>query len=61
MTSSTPFFTADVFTTEMFGRHQLAVVPAASGLDARPMQAIARELDLSARNPGRRSGRSGGQ
>lgn len=47
MTTAIPFFTADVFTSEMFGGNQLAVFPAAGGLDARLMQAIARELNLS--------------
>jgi trans-2,3-dihydro-3-hydroxyanthranilate isomerase len=41
------FFTADVFTDLMFGGNQLAVFPEAEGLDARVMQAIARELNLS--------------
>jgi trans-2,3-dihydro-3-hydroxyanthranilate isomerase len=47
MTSSIPFYTADVFTSEMFGGNQLAVFPAATGLDAPLMQAIAKELNLS--------------
>jgi trans-2,3-dihydro-3-hydroxyanthranilate isomerase len=47
MTSSIAFYTADVFTGEMFGGNQLAVFPAPGGLDARLMQAIARELNLS--------------
>jgi trans-2,3-dihydro-3-hydroxyanthranilate isomerase len=47
MTFSIPFYTADVFTSEMFGGNQLAVFPAAGGLDARLMQAIAREVNLS--------------
>lgn len=47
MTSSIPFYTADVFTSEMFGGNQLAVFPAAGGLDARLMQAIAKELNLA--------------
>lgn len=47
MTPTLPFFMADVFTSEMFGGNQLAVFPAAGGLDARLMQAIARELNLS--------------
>lgn len=46
-TPSLPFYTADVFTQEMFGGNQLAVFPAAGGLDPRLMQAIARELNLS--------------
>ena len=47
MPASFSFYTADVFTTEMFGGNPLAVFPAATGLDARTMQAIARELNLS--------------
>jgi trans-2,3-dihydro-3-hydroxyanthranilate isomerase len=47
MTSSIPFYTADVFTSEMFGGNQLAVFPLATGLDTRLMQAIAKELNLS--------------
>ena len=47
MTSSIPFYTADVFTSEMFGGNQLAVFPAGAGLDTRLMQAIAKELNLS--------------
>lgn len=47
MTSTLPFFTADVFTSEMFGGNQLAVFPAPGGVAARLMQAIARELNLS--------------
>ena len=47
MTLSVPFYTTDVFTTEIFGGNQLAVFPHAGGLDARLMQAIARELNLS--------------
>jgi trans-2,3-dihydro-3-hydroxyanthranilate isomerase len=47
MTSGIPFYTADVFTGEMFGGNQLAVFPAAGGLDAQLMQAIARELNLA--------------
>jgi trans-2,3-dihydro-3-hydroxyanthranilate isomerase len=47
MTSRMSFYTADVFTGEMFGGNQLAVFPASGGLDARLMQAIARELNLS--------------
>jgi trans-2,3-dihydro-3-hydroxyanthranilate isomerase len=41
------FFTADVFTDTMFGGNQLAVFPRAEGIDARVMQAIARELNIS--------------
>jgi trans-2,3-dihydro-3-hydroxyanthranilate isomerase len=41
------FFTADVFTDTMFGGNQLAVFPQAEGIDARAMQAIARELNIS--------------
>jgi trans-2,3-dihydro-3-hydroxyanthranilate isomerase len=47
MTSTIRFFTADVFTSEMFGGNQLAVFPAAGGLDTQLMQAIAREFNLS--------------
>ena len=47
MTSSVSFYTADVFTGEMFGGNQLAVFPTPGRLDARLMQAIARELNLS--------------
>ncbi len=47
MTASLPFFTADVFTSQMFGGNPLAVFPFGNGLDARLMQAIARELNLS--------------
>ena len=38
---------ADVFTATAFGGNQLAVFPDAGGLDARQMQAIARELNLA--------------
>lgn len=41
------FFTADVFTDRRFGGNQLAVFPAAGGLETREMQSIARELNLS--------------
>jgi trans-2,3-dihydro-3-hydroxyanthranilate isomerase len=41
------FFTADVFTDQVFGGNPLAVVPDARGLDARRMQQIAREFDYS--------------
>ena len=47
MTSGIRFYMADVFTKEMFGGNQLAVFPTAAGLDARLMQAIAKELNLS--------------
>jgi trans-2,3-dihydro-3-hydroxyanthranilate isomerase len=47
MTSSIPFYTADVFAAEMFGGNQLAVFPAADGLGTRMMRAIAKELNLS--------------
>lgn len=47
MTSGIPFYTADVFTQEMFGGNQLAVFPAGGTLETRKMQAIARELNLS--------------
>jgi trans-2,3-dihydro-3-hydroxyanthranilate isomerase len=41
------FLTCDVFTRHRFGGNPLAVFPHAEGLDARQMQAIARELNLS--------------
>ena len=41
------FFTADVFTDRRFGGNQLAVFPAAGGLETGQMQSIARELNLS--------------
>jgi trans-2,3-dihydro-3-hydroxyanthranilate isomerase len=47
VTFSIRFYTADVFTGEMFGGNQLAVFPTATGLDTRLMQAIAKELNLS--------------
>src|SRR5687767_1954202 len=47
MISTIRFFTAHVFTSKMFGGNQVAVFPAAGGLDARLMHAIARELNLS--------------
>ncbi len=47
MPSTIPFFTADVFTNQVFGGNQLAVFPDARPLDGRLMQAIARELSLS--------------
>jgi trans-2,3-dihydro-3-hydroxyanthranilate isomerase len=47
MTAAIPFFTADVFTSEMFGGNPLAVFPLPGVLDTRHMQAIARELNLS--------------
>ncbi len=46
-TSGLRFYTADVFTNEMFGGNQLAVFPDGVGLDASLMQKIARELNLS--------------
>ena len=45
--SGTPFYTADVFTSAMFGGNQLAVFPDASKIPPRLMQPIARELNLS--------------
>lgn len=42
-----PFYTADVFTNRQFGGNPLAVIPDARGLDARQMQAIATEFNLS--------------
>jgi trans-2,3-dihydro-3-hydroxyanthranilate isomerase len=47
MTSGISFYTADVFTGAMFGGNQLAVFPAAGGLDTRLMRAIAKEFNLS--------------
>lgn len=41
------FYTADVFTTHLFGGNPLAVFPHAEGLDAPRLQQIARELSLS--------------
>jgi trans-2,3-dihydro-3-hydroxyanthranilate isomerase len=41
------FHTCDVFTERRFGGNQLAVVPEASGLSDRQMQAIAREFNYS--------------
>lgn len=41
------YFTADVFTREIFNGAQIAVFPSAAGLDDRQMQLIARELNLS--------------
>lgn len=42
-----PFVTLDVFTDQRFGGNPLAVFPEALGLDARAMQALAREFNLS--------------
>jgi trans-2,3-dihydro-3-hydroxyanthranilate isomerase len=47
MTAAVPFYTADVFTGEMFGGNPLAVFPSALAIDPRLMQRIARELNLS--------------
>lgn len=41
------YHTADVFTNRVFGGNPLAVIPDARGLDARTMQAIATEFNLS--------------
>ncbi len=52
----------DVFTDTAFGGNQLAVFPDANGLDARQMQAIAREMNLSESSfvtPGTAPGRFG--
>jgi trans-2,3-dihydro-3-hydroxyanthranilate isomerase len=38
---------ADVFTGHAYGGNQLAVLPDAEGLDARQMQAIAKEFNLA--------------
>lgn len=41
------FYTADVFTNEMFGGNQLALFPQALGLTPEQMQKIAKEFNLS--------------
>lgn len=41
------YYTADVFTDKIFNGAQIAVIPAADGLDKAQMQLIARELNLS--------------
>ncbi len=41
------FFTADVFTSRMFGGNQLAVLPDARGLTTEQMQAITREFNYA--------------
>ena len=41
------YYTADVFTDQVFGGNPLAVLPDARGLDARTMQLIAREFNYS--------------
>lgn len=41
------FYTADVFTTQIFGGNPLAVLPEAEGLTTRQMQQIAREFNFS--------------
>lgn len=41
------YYTCDVFTDRLFGGNQLAVLPDASGLDARQMQQVAREFNFS--------------
>ena len=41
------FYTADVFTNQLFGGNPLAVLPEAEGLNDLQMQAIAREFNLS--------------
>ena len=41
------FYTADVFTDRPFGGNQLAVFPDAQGLNAKQMQQVAREFNLS--------------
>lgn len=41
------FYTADVFTRELFGGNQLAVFPDARGLDTALMQRVAQEFNLS--------------
>ena len=42
-----PFVTLDVFTDQRFGGNPLAVFPDAAGLNAKTMQALAREFNLS--------------
>jgi trans-2,3-dihydro-3-hydroxyanthranilate isomerase len=41
------FYTADVFTAQMFGGNQLAIFPEAEGLTSTQMQLIAREFNYS--------------
>ena len=41
------YFICDVFTKERFTGNQLAVVPEASGLSSKQMQAIAHEFNFS--------------
>jgi trans-2,3-dihydro-3-hydroxyanthranilate isomerase len=41
------FYTADVFTNQIFGGNPLAVFPEAEGLTAQQMQQIAREFNIS--------------
>lgn len=41
------FYQADVFTDRVFGGNPVAVIPEADGLEARDMQKIAREMNLS--------------
>ena len=41
------YILADVFTDQAYGGNQLAVLPDATGLDARQMQAIAKEFNLA--------------
>lgn len=41
------FYTADVFTDQIFGGNQLAVFPKAEGLEPQQMQQIAREFNIS--------------
>jgi trans-2,3-dihydro-3-hydroxyanthranilate isomerase len=41
------YYTCDVFTDTRFGGNQLAVLPAADGLDAARMQQVAREFNFS--------------
>ncbi len=47
MTSQYQFYTADVFTTDLFNGAQIAVFPHAAGLSERQMQLVAGELNLS--------------
>lgn len=45
--ASYEYVLADVFTDQAYGGNQLAVLPDAGGLDARQMQAIAKEFNLA--------------
>lgn len=41
------FYTADVFTDQIFGGNPLAVIPEAAGLSTAQMQKVAREFNFS--------------